>query len=33
MKFYAWNPEKNDPLKEEENISFEDVVLPYPARK
>ena len=27
MKSYAWNPEKNDLLKEERNISFEDVVL------
>lgn len=27
MKTYAWNPEKNDRLKEERGISFEDVVL------
>ncbi|VAW88894.1 hypothetical protein MNBD_GAMMA18-863 [hydrothermal vent metagenome] len=27
MKTYAWNPEKNDLLKEERNISFEEVVL------
>lgn len=27
MKTYAWNPEKNDHLKAERNISFEEVVL------
>jgi uncharacterized DUF497 family protein len=27
MKTYAWNPEKNDRLKEERGISFEDVVV------
>jgi uncharacterized DUF497 family protein len=27
MKTYAWNPEKNDQLKEERGISFEEVVL------
>lgn len=27
MKSFAWNPEKNDLLKKERNISFEDVVL------
>ena len=27
MKTYAWNPEKNDLLKEERGISFEEVVL------
>jgi len=27
MKSYAWNPEKNDQLKEERSISFEEVVL------
>jgi len=27
MKSYAWNAKKNDLLKRERNISFEDVVL------
>jgi uncharacterized DUF497 family protein len=27
MKFYAWNPEKNEWLKRERGISFEDVVF------
>jgi uncharacterized DUF497 family protein len=27
MKTYAWNPEKNDLLKEERGISFEEIVL------
>jgi len=27
MKTYSWNPEKNDLLKEERNISFEEVVI------
>ena len=27
MKSYAWNAEKNDLLKKERSISFEDVVL------
>ena len=27
MKHYAWNPEKNDWLKRERGISFEDVVF------
>lgn len=27
MKAYAWNSEKNDQLKAERGISFEDVVL------
>ncbi len=27
MKTYAWNPKKNDLLKKERNISFEEVVL------
>ncbi|QYZ65020.1 MAG: BrnT family toxin [Gammaproteobacteria bacterium (ex Lamellibrachia satsuma)] len=27
MKTFAWNPEKNDLLKEERGVSFEEVVL------
>lgn len=27
MKAFAWNPEKNDLLKSERSISFEEVVL------
>ena len=27
MKTYAWNPEKNDLLKVERNISVEDVII------
>lgn len=27
MKHYAWNPEKNEQLKQEHGISFEDVVF------
>jgi uncharacterized DUF497 family protein len=27
MKTYAWNPQKNDQLIRERNVSFEDVVL------
>ncbi len=27
MKIYAWNPEKNEVLKRERNISFEEIVL------
>lgn len=27
MKVYAWDPEKNDLLKKQRNISFEEVVL------
>lgn len=27
MKYYAWNPEKNEQLKKERGISFEDVVF------
>ena len=27
MKTYAWNPEKNERLKSERNISFEEIVL------
>ena len=27
MKYYVWSPEKNEKLKVERNISFEDVVL------
>jgi len=27
MKIYAWNPEKNEALKRERNISFEEIVL------
>lgn len=27
MKTYAWNSEKNEPLKKERGISFEEIVL------
>ncbi len=27
MKYYTWNPEKNNLLKKERGISFEDVVF------
>jgi len=27
MPHYAWNPEKNEQLKEERGVSFEDVVF------
>ncbi len=27
MKIYAWNPEKNETLKRERNVSFEKIVL------
>ena len=27
MKYFAWNPEKNEQLKTERNISFEEVVF------
>ncbi len=27
MKHYAWNPEKNEQLREERGVSFEDVVF------
>lgn len=27
MKYYDWNPEKNEILKQERNISFEDIVF------
>ncbi|MBT4309355.1 MAG: toxin [Anaerolineae bacterium] len=27
MKFYNWNPEKNEFLKSERNISFEEVIF------
>jgi len=27
MKTFNWNPDKNDTLKRERNISFEDIVL------
>lgn len=27
MKFFAWNSEKNESLKKERGVSFEDVVL------
>ena len=27
MKFYNWNPEKNELLKNERNISFEEVIF------
>lgn len=27
MKYYAWSPEKNEQLKKERGISFEDVVF------
>lgn len=27
MKHFAWNPEKNEQLKEEPGVSFEDVVF------
>jgi len=27
MKYFSWNEEKNEPLKEERQISFEDVVF------
>jgi uncharacterized DUF497 family protein len=27
MKYYNWNPDKNENLKKERNISFEDVVF------
>ena len=27
MKVYAWNSEKNDALKKERGISFEEIVL------
>ena len=27
MKYYAWNPKKNNQLKKERGISFEDVVF------
>lgn len=27
MKYFAWNSEKNEKLKRERNISFEDVVF------
>lgn len=27
MKHYAWNPEKNEQLKKERSVSFEDVVF------
>lgn len=27
MKHYAWNPEKNEQLKQERGVSFEDVVF------
>jgi uncharacterized DUF497 family protein len=27
MKYYNWNPEKNELLKRERNISFEEVVF------
>ena len=27
MKYFSWNPEKNEPLKEERQISFEEVVF------
>ena len=26
MKYYSWNNDKNEKLKEERNISFEDVI-------
>ena len=27
MKYYAWNPEKNEQLKKERGVCFEDVVF------
>ncbi len=27
MKYFTWNPEKNEKLKKERNISFEEVVF------
>jgi uncharacterized DUF497 family protein len=27
MKYYSWNPEKNNILKKERGVSFEDVVF------
>lgn len=27
MKYFVWNPEKNEQLKRERNISFEEVVF------
>lgn len=27
MKYYAWSPKKNEQLKEERGVSFEDVVF------
>ena len=27
MKYYAWNPEKNEQLKRERGVSFEEVVF------
>lgn len=27
MKYYNWNPDKNEKLKKERNISFEEVVF------
>jgi hypothetical protein len=27
MKYYSWNPEKNELLKRERNVSFEEVVF------
>ncbi len=27
MKHYAWNPEKNEKLRQERGVSFEDVVF------
>jgi len=27
MKYFAWNPEKNEQLKTERNISFEEIVF------
>jgi uncharacterized DUF497 family protein len=27
VKYYSWNPEKNEQLKQERGVSFEDVVF------
>lgn len=27
MKYYDWNPEKNEILKQERNISFEEIIF------